>query len=109
MSDLLDKLGLHTAEIHQQTREDVIMRQQTEMLELSTPVVKVWDGIVALPLIGTLDSTRTNVVVESLLQQIVQTGSEIDHRHHRRADGGHFGRPAFAEDGRGGATDGRRL
>lgn len=77
VSDLLDKLGLYTTEVHQQAREDVISRQQLEMLELSTPVVKLWDGIVALPLIGTLDSGRTNVVMESLLQQIVQTGSEI--------------------------------
>jgi rsbT co-antagonist protein RsbR len=77
VSDLLDSLGLFTAEVHQQAREEVITRQQLEMLELSTPVVKVWDGIVALPLIGTLDSSRTNVVMESLLQQIVQTGSEI--------------------------------
>ena len=76
-SDLLDKLGLYTAEVHQRAREEVISRQQLEMLELSTPVVKLWDGIVALPLIGTLDSARTNVVMESLLQQIVQTGSEI--------------------------------
>jgi rsbT co-antagonist protein RsbR len=76
-SELLDKLGLYTTEVHQQTREELISRQQMEMLELSTPVVKVWDGIVALPLIGTLDSARTNVVMESLLQQIVQTGSEI--------------------------------
>ena len=76
-SNLLDKLGLYTTEMHQQTREDVIARQQMEMLELSTPVVKVWDGVVALPLIGTLDSARTNVVMESLLQRIVQTGSEI--------------------------------
>jgi rsbT co-antagonist protein RsbR len=76
-SELLDKLGLYTAEVHERTREEVISRQQLEMLELSTPVVKLWDGIVALPLIGTLDSARTNVVMESLLQQIVQTGSEI--------------------------------
>ena len=77
VSELLDRLGLYTTEVHQQVREDLISRQQLEMLELSTPVVKLWDGIVALPLIGTLDSARTNVVMESLLQQIVQTGSEI--------------------------------
>jgi rsbT co-antagonist protein RsbR len=76
-SELLDKLGLYTTEVHQREREAVISRQQLEMIELSTPVVKLWDGIVALPLIGTLDSARTNVVMESLLQQIVQTGSEI--------------------------------
>jgi rsbT co-antagonist protein RsbR len=76
-SDLLDKLGLYSTEVHQQAREEVISRQQMEMLELSTPVVKLWDGVVALPLIGTLDSARTNVVMESLLHQIVQTGSEI--------------------------------
>ena len=76
-SGLLDKLALHTTEVYQQSREEVIARQQEDMLELSTPVVKIWDGIVALPLIGTLDSNRTGVVMESLLQRIVETGSEI--------------------------------
>jgi rsbT co-antagonist protein RsbR len=76
-TELLDKLGLFTTEVHQQTREAVISRQQREMLELSTPVVKLWDGILALPLIGTLDSERTQVVMESLLQRIVETGAEI--------------------------------
>jgi rsbT co-antagonist protein RsbR len=70
---LLDKLGLFTTEVHQQSREGVIARQQQELLELSTPVVKLWDGILALPLIGTLDSARTQVVMESLLQQIVES------------------------------------
>ena len=70
---LLDKLGLFTTEVHQQSRESVIARQQQELLELSTPVVKLWDGILALPLIGTLDSARTQVVMESLLQQIVES------------------------------------
>jgi len=74
---LLDKLGLYTTEVYQESREEVIRRQQEEMLELSTPVVQLWEGIVALPLIGTLDSTRTNVVMESLLQKIVETGSEL--------------------------------
>ena len=77
VSNLLDKLALHTAETYQQSREEIIVRQQEDMLELSTPVVKIWDGIVALPLIGTLDSARTGVVMESLLQRIVETGSEI--------------------------------
>lgn len=76
-SSLLDKLGLYTTEMHQQAREELIQRQQEEMLELSTPVVKMWDGVVALPLIGTLDSARTSVVMESLLERIVATGSEI--------------------------------
>jgi rsbT co-antagonist protein RsbR len=76
-STLLDQLALLTTEIHQQAREEIIRRQQEEMLELSTPVVKMWDGIVALPLIGTLDSARTSVVMESLLQSIVATGSDI--------------------------------
>ena len=77
VSSLLDKLALHTTEIYQQSREELIVRQQEDMLELSTPVVKIWDGVVALPLIGTLDSARTGVVMESLLQRIVETGSEI--------------------------------
>jgi len=74
---LLDKLGLFTTEIHQKSREEVISRQQQEMLELSTPVVSLWDGIVALPLIGTLDSARTQVVMETLLQRIVEKEAAI--------------------------------
>ena len=74
---LLDKLGLYTTEIYHQSREQVIRRQQEEMLELSTPVVQLWEGIVALPLIGTLDSARTSVVMETLLQTIVDTRSEL--------------------------------
>ncbi len=77
ISELLDQLGLHTVKAFQKTREDVIQRQQEEMLELSTPVVKLWEGVLALPMIGTLDSQRTQVVMESLLQRIVETGSEI--------------------------------
>ncbi len=76
-SSLLDRLGLWTTEVHQYAREEVILRQQQEMLELSTPVVKLWDGILALPMIGTLDSSRTQVVMESLLQRIVETGSQV--------------------------------
>jgi rsbT co-antagonist protein RsbR len=76
-TQLLDKLGLYTVEAFQKSREEVIKRQQEEMLELSTPVVKLWDGVLALPMIGTLDSSRTQVVMESLLQRIVETGSEI--------------------------------
>jgi len=76
-TQLLDALGLHTVKAFQKTREDVIARQQEEMLELSTPVVKLWEGVLALPMIGTLDSARTQVVMESLLQRIVETGSEI--------------------------------
>ncbi|RCJ37857.1 anti-anti-sigma factor [Nostoc minutum NIES-26] len=74
---LLDRLGLLTIEAYQKSREEVILRQQEELLELSTPVVKLWEGVLALPLIGTLDSGRTQVVMESLLQKIVETGSEI--------------------------------
>ena len=76
-SSLLDRLGLWTTEVHQHAREEVIFRQQQEMLELSTPVVKLWDGILALPMIGTLDSSRTQVVMEALLQRIVETGSQV--------------------------------
>ncbi|WP_027481283.1 STAS domain-containing protein [Deinococcus pimensis] len=74
---LLDRLGLYTIEVYQRSRENIIERQRQEMLELSTPVVKVWDGVVALPLIGTLDSERTQIVMETLLQRIVETGSTI--------------------------------
>jgi rsbT co-antagonist protein RsbR len=74
---LLDSLGLYTVKAFQKTREEVIGRQQQELLELSTPVVKLWDGILALPMIGTLDSARTQVVMESLLQKIVETESQI--------------------------------
>jgi rsbT co-antagonist protein RsbR len=74
---LLDKLGLYTTEVYQESREGVIHRQQQELMELSTPVVQLWDEVLALPLIGTLDSGRTQVVMESLLQRVVETGARI--------------------------------
>ena len=74
---LLDALGLYTTEIYQHARESVISRQQEELIELSTPVVELWPGVLALPLIGTLDSERTQVVMETLLQRLVATGSSI--------------------------------
>src|SRR3982751_333438 len=76
-TELLDALGLHTVKAFQKSREEVINRQQREMLELSTPVVKLWEGILALPMIGTLDSARTQVVMENLLQRVVDTGAQI--------------------------------
>ena len=77
ISTLLDKLGLYTIEVFQRARDQIIVRQQQELLELSTPVVKLWVGILALPLIGTLDSARTQVVMENILQKIVDTGAAI--------------------------------
>ena len=74
---LIDRLGLFTADFYQQGREEVILRQQAELLELSTPVVKLWEGVLALPIIGTLDSERTQVVMETLLKALVETGSTI--------------------------------
>jgi rsbT co-antagonist protein RsbR len=74
---VLDRLGLFTTQVAMKSREETIARQQAEMMELSTPVVKLWDGILALPLIGTLDSERTQVVMESLLEEIVRTGAAI--------------------------------
>ncbi|MBB3257414.1 rsbT co-antagonist protein RsbR [Paraburkholderia bannensis] len=74
---LIDELGLYTTEVFQKNREAIIARQQEELLELSTPVVQLWEGILALPLIGTLDSSRTQVVMESLLQKIVDTGAGL--------------------------------
>jgi rsbT co-antagonist protein RsbR len=76
-SVLFDKLGMLAMEMYQKGREDVIKRQQEELLELSTPVVRLWDNVVAVPLIGTLDSARTQVVMESLLQEIVNLGAGI--------------------------------
>jgi rsbT co-antagonist protein RsbR len=76
-TELLDSLGLFTAEAYQKTREDMISRQQEELLELSTPVVQLWDGVLALPLIGTLDSSRTQVVMQNLLEAIVKTRSDF--------------------------------
>jgi rsbT co-antagonist protein RsbR len=76
-NEFVDKLALHITDSYIHGRDQVIARQQEEMLELSTPVVTLWDGIVALPLIGTLDSARTQIVMESLLQAIVQTNSRF--------------------------------
>jgi rsbT co-antagonist protein RsbR len=77
ISSVLDELGLFTIEVFMKSREEVIARQQQEMMELSTPVVQLWEGILALPVIGTLDSERTQVVMESLLNKIVETGASI--------------------------------
>jgi rsbT co-antagonist protein RsbR len=77
ITQLIDELGLYTSEIYQKSREEIILRQQREIAELSTPVVKLWDGVLALPIIGTLDSERTQVVMESLLQRIVDDGAAI--------------------------------
>ncbi|HZN18950.1 MAG TPA: STAS domain-containing protein [Micromonosporaceae bacterium] len=74
-SQLVDQLGLYTFEVYAQTREELITEQAQQLLELSTPVVKLWDGVVAVPLIGTLDSARAQVVMEKLLQTLVDTGS----------------------------------
>jgi rsbT co-antagonist protein RsbR len=76
-TELLDRLGLYTTEVFQKSREEIISRQQQEMMEMSTPVTQLWDGVLAVPLIGTLDSARTQVVMESLLSEIVRTGASI--------------------------------
>lgn len=74
---VVDALGLYTTEAFLRSREELIIRQQQDMLELSTPVVSLWDGILALPMIGTLDSARTQVVMETLLERIVESGASI--------------------------------
>jgi rsbT co-antagonist protein RsbR len=74
---LIDSLSIHTFETYLRGREEVILRQTDEINEISTPVIRVWDGILALPIIGTLDSSRTQIVMENLLQEIVNTGSNI--------------------------------
>ena len=77
VSKLIDSLGIVTFETFIKGREEIILRQTDEITEISTPVIRVWDGILALPIIGTLDSARTQVVMENLLQEIVNTGSSI--------------------------------
>ena len=77
LSTLVDKMAQWTVTTYQQTREEVIARQQEELLELSTPVIKLWEGVLAVPMIGTLDSNRTQLVMEALLQRIVETGSQL--------------------------------
>lgn len=77
VNKLIDSFGVTTFETFIKGREEVILRQTDEIAEISTPVIRVWDGILALPIIGTLDSARTQVVMENLLQQIVDTGSTI--------------------------------
>ncbi|MEW2063702.1 STAS domain-containing protein [Streptomyces sp. NPDC007002] len=72
----LDDLALYTVEAYTRTREEIISSQAAQLMELSTPVVKLWDGVIAVPLVGTLDSARTQVVMEKLLQALVDTGSE---------------------------------
>ena len=76
-TELLDSLGLYTSEMYLKSREEVIFRQQQEMLELSTPVVEVWEGVLALPLIGTLDSARTQIVMQNLLEAIVARSADL--------------------------------
>lgn len=77
LTKLVDSMAQFTVSTYQRAREDIITRQQEELLELSTPVVKLWDGVLAVPMIGTLDSNRTQIVMETLLQKIVETGAEI--------------------------------
>jgi rsbT co-antagonist protein RsbR len=77
ISRLIDSFSVTTFETFIKGREEVILRQTDEISEISTPVIRVWDGILALPIIGTLDSSRTQIVMESLLQEIVETGSSI--------------------------------
>lgn len=76
-SALVDRMAQWTVTTYQQTREEVIKRQQQDLLELSTPVIKLFEGVLAVPMIGTLDSSRTQVVMETLLQKIVETGSRL--------------------------------
>ncbi|MGW3288769.1 STAS domain-containing protein [Streptomyces sp. NPDC001002] len=76
LARILDGLGLFTIETYTQTRDELITAQAEQLLELSTPVVRLWDGVIAVPLVGTLDSARTQVVMEKLLQALVDTGSE---------------------------------
>lgn len=77
VSTMVDRMAQWTVTTYQQTREEIIKRQQQDLLELSTPVIKLFEGVLAVPMIGTLDSARTQVVMETLLQRIVETGSRL--------------------------------
>jgi rsbT co-antagonist protein RsbR len=77
LSVLVDKMAQWTVTTYQQSREEIIQRQQQDLLELSTPVIKLWEGVLAVPMIGTLDSSRTQTVMETLLQRIVETGATL--------------------------------
>ena len=77
VSTVLDSLGLYTLEVFQRSRNQIVTRQQQELLELSTPVIRLWKGVLALPLVGTLDSMRAQVVMENILQMILDTGATI--------------------------------
>ncbi len=77
LSTLVDQMAQHTVSTYQDTREALIRRQQEELLELSTPVIKLWQGVLAVPMIGTLDSSRTQIVMEALLEAIVKTESSL--------------------------------
>lgn len=77
LSTLVDRMAQWTVSTYQQTREEIIQRQQQDLLELSTPVIKLWEGVLAVPMIGTLDSSRTQMVMETLLQRIVETGATL--------------------------------
>ncbi|AEG93316.1 STAS domain-containing protein [Ramlibacter tataouinensis] len=77
LSVLVDRMAQWTVSTYQQTREEIIQRQQQDLLELSTPVIKLWEGVLAVPMIGTLDSGRTQMVMETLLQRIVETGATL--------------------------------
>ncbi|AZG14551.1 STAS domain-containing protein [Cupriavidus pauculus] len=77
MSSLADRMAQWTVSTYQKTREDIIVRQQHELMELSTPVIKLWDGVLAVPVIGTLDSSRAQIVMETLLERLVETGSAL--------------------------------
>ena len=76
-TQIVDELGLHTVDAFQKSRDEVMRRHQEDLLELSTPVIKLWEGVLGLPMIGVLDSARTQVVMETLLQRMVDTGSQI--------------------------------
>ncbi len=76
-SSIVDRMAQWTMSAYQRSREDIIARQQHELLELSTPVIKLWEGVLAVPVIGTLDSSRAQIVMETLLERLVETGSEL--------------------------------
>jgi rsbT co-antagonist protein RsbR len=77
VTKMIDQLGLVAADAQYEVAANVIAQQQRDLLELSTPVIKLWQGVLAVPMIGTMDSHRALLATETLLNAVDQTGSRL--------------------------------